>query len=776
MAFIWWQTIAVAVICLLSSTRHRAMGSDEADLTSPVPDSTAHTKLTLTLTESGSTGTAVADEHQLPGTVDGSERETSLPPGCVPTRVRSPQALPGFTQTSSRSLERDSIAESQVEGNTDMLPRSKEMGSLIHRDGSSSNLELSAYPSILTSGQSLDNGTDDDALSQYNRLGEGSGDLSVEEPTTSSPRPHNDDLMDEKLSFTCKGKCGLRISFPCGCSAACVVYGRCCEHMARDCPHVLEEGHSKFRHLLTSQFFCDEDSVLKITSCPLQTEEPKALPESVLREVSEVITHHGNTSNETTAEKLHKAMWLSAPVTEKIYGFTFINKSILDCHITHTRFFTWELVLEYKYQTPLSLDDFEPLLERKNKYEPRFLATPLLSHLCARKVVRTCKNSTDSDLGSYFREKCHESSISLVRNSFNVVYPVYYANRFCAFCNEGMHTDLQLHQTNRFYHTVRALLTKVFVSGNNEYSFKGVSSLALQQPLSWFVVKCRTSEVSPARGQWSEPVSSVPEEQSVCDVICSGETFTLSHDGMCKARHTSFVALADDGLPPLCDAAFPQLAEFFTCGIKHMLPNQQHVDFHPTTVSVQFDTRANKILYLLKLQIDRPTPEATNITEVLNNFPVFAFLSNTFQKFRISEKICSGRDKENNNVESYAKTVSTMPLSRLHVSEDPHIPLEWFQDSPESERQNKTTICASLSTLTTDDGRIPSLHLLCSDNILLDDDVEMITAFNRSGCWDVLTNFKTSNGGPGRSTHRSKQSLWLRYLVLTFLLLYKNLR
>ena len=57
--------------------------------------------------------------------------------------------------------------------------------------------------------------------------------------------------LDERLTFTCRGRCGLEISFPCGCSPVCVVYGTCCDDIALDCPQVFEEGWSRFGHLVS---------------------------------------------------------------------------------------------------------------------------------------------------------------------------------------------------------------------------------------------------------------------------------------------------------------------------------------------------------------------------------------------------------------------------------------------------------------------------------------------------------------------------------------------
>ncbi|GFN93795.1 hypothetical protein PoB_002030100 [Plakobranchus ocellatus] len=57
------------------------------------------------------------------------------------------------------------------------------------------------------------------------------------------------------LQDNASGRCGKKISFPCSCSAACVIYGTCCDNMAQDCPHVWEERRSSFNLIRTLDYF-----------------------------------------------------------------------------------------------------------------------------------------------------------------------------------------------------------------------------------------------------------------------------------------------------------------------------------------------------------------------------------------------------------------------------------------------------------------------------------------------------------------------------------------
>ena len=303
--------------------------------------------------------------------------------------------------------------------------------------------------------------------------------------------------LDERLTFTCRGRCGLGISFPCGCSPVCVVYGTCCDDMALDCPQVFQEGWSRFGHLVGVDIFCGENFVSQIASCPraagyggsqqdngpLRTVRPeehensgennstefastssdvrhhafqngliqnsKALGKnsSDLNLLSENVPRVDAKSNQTTIEKFDNALLMAALVTDAETGFTFVNKSIYDCHrMSGDSFHLWSLRLEYRYASPLSLDDLEPLLNFNSMYLPMFNERLLFPHLCIQNVIRNCSDVFDAELpDDDYKGKC-ENSTSLVISTGSEMRR--YANRFCAYCNEGYHDRLRLEKKN----------------------------------------------------------------------------------------------------------------------------------------------------------------------------------------------------------------------------------------------------------------------------------------------------------------------------------------
>ncbi|GFO44372.1 hypothetical protein PoB_007087700 [Plakobranchus ocellatus] len=207
-------------------------------------------------------------------------------------------------------------------------------------------------------------------------IGISTGDISGSMPQMNSFRP------DVTLTFTCKGRCGMEILFPCSCSASCVVYGTCCDNMTQDCPHIWEEGMTRFDNLLRAYTICYENFVYMISSCPKSPRKNADRKEVIIpttrepvlknvRNISEsqspifdtVVTtsdtkdviglnsaefsRSGGDIQESIVEKLRNIL-SAAPVTDSDTGFTFINKSIYDCNnMSQNNALTWSVESAY---------------------------------------------------------------------------------------------------------------------------------------------------------------------------------------------------------------------------------------------------------------------------------------------------------------------------------------------------------------------------------------------------------------------------------------------
>ncbi|GFO50717.1 hypothetical protein PoB_007722200, partial [Plakobranchus ocellatus] len=243
--------------------------------------------------------------------------------------------------------------------------------------------EFSACDSIVaTNNRRSENGTDNNgtevssaAHGYYlnNRRSENRTDLYGDEPSLSlrehpqdnnnlypRPFPGMDDI-DHSLIFTCEGRCGEKLSFPCSCTATCVVYGSCCDNITQDCPEVWQEGWARFEHITRADLVCDENLVYQISSCPSPVKEAVIGGERWLANIKKRMLKKVNVSSPSSSgvsaffnkdfiridssssaesdmdtqgslyQRLKKALLL-APVTDSESGLTFSTRAIYDCN------------------------------------------------------------------------------------------------------------------------------------------------------------------------------------------------------------------------------------------------------------------------------------------------------------------------------------------------------------------------------------------------------------------------------------------------------------
>ncbi|KAK3771220.1 hypothetical protein RRG08_053363 [Elysia crispata] len=613
---------------------------------------------------------------------------------------------------------------------------------------------------------------------------------------------------DQRLDFSCRDRCGKEISFPCACSAKCVVYGTCCEGMARDCLHILEEGRSRFGHLLTSDFFCDQESIYKIASCPalgkkLEDQQERdsptkrtALPFETDNHdrghLHSLVNQSDKDSKETSTtstflsrnsppsddylqgqamERLNKALILSAPITDVTSGFTFVNKSIYDCHnLPNASPVTWSLRLEYMHETPVSLNDFIPLLKERNSYTPLFNQQIFVPHLCIYGVVKSCKNFRDGQSpDESFRQKClNNTDTAVVYSDYG--NRVFYANRFCAYCNKGLHYDLMLHRSNQANIKRIHLHLLMSLTVDAKYELQVVQGVS-RTSVSWVGGQCTISEAPTGQGGSSQ-VSSRLQDQTRCVTQCEGKDFTLKPDGMCKSPHSALVAIADDGLSPLCPSAISRFANFIICGLKLLSPSLKHADFHTPTALLQFDTKTQQNLYVVTLYMDLIKLPADMfyddmVTDFLQTFNSLSLLANSFRDYRLSHAVCTGRENERVMPGQHSQTVSSRSLDDLlqfYSLYNETRQLRWTGDGQE----NGSTVCSSTiySHLKKAVFHEPIYLFVCANTADFTRFEASEQALGRSKCFDYLTESVVKNSS-GRSITNSSadMSIVTRFVI-----------
>ncbi|GFO35251.1 hypothetical protein PoB_006175600 [Plakobranchus ocellatus] len=606
--------------------------------------------------------------------------------------------------------------------------------------------------------------------------------------------------LDLSLTFTCQGRCGKKISFPCSCSATCVIYGTCCDNMAQDCPHVLEEGLTRFDLIRTSDFICDQNSIYTIVSCPV-VERNEMKPETSNKQMSreeteslkiqnQLLSNLDTTEqrqnvvgdNSTSAIEPEKtrtdsitnrllAALSAAPVTDSDTGLTFINKTVYNCNkMSESKALYWAVLLNYSYTSPTKLEDFVQH-QILNKYRPTFNKVILTDHICIRNLKKTC-NQTD-DIGEYSRifvEKCLESSNAVVLSYTPPSF--YYRNQFCAFCNDGRYSKYRLHLSNNVQLTSSPFQVLMTLT-EDTFSLKKVNHGFEIFRIPWSQAKCPIH----AEGTVEQVIKAEKSDQDSdiqCSVSCDDPNFTLRSDGMCKAPHGALVAIADDGLTALCPEAVEGLAQFLACGLKQEIENLKNADFSAPSVSVVFDSNLNRSLYVVRLHFALPHPgrmffshDESDITE---NFYLVTLLVKSFHHYRISQKVCPLREEGKKNTE--LKVITSLSLIEFWLSRNVKIRkvMEEFR-GPIVDDQNKTTVCVTQTVYCHKECRnIPNRNdLLCMDDPLHERDSAWIRQFDNSSCFYHFNELKKKAKNKAITLEKDSESFLQCVLSLSFL-------
>ncbi|GFS05698.1 hypothetical protein ElyMa_002944700 [Elysia marginata] len=613
---------------------------------------------------------------------------------------------------------------------------------------------------------------------------------------------------DRGLLFTCRGRCGLEISFPCGCSPSCVVYKTCCNDMEQDCPHIIQEGLDRFGYLMNSEFICSENLVFQVASCPKISKTggenleshmlPTIDPNRELSLLKENHSEYGSslfnqggqcvdqssespglhlsdaqTSNlkVNTIDRFNEALLCSAPITEKTSGFTFANRSILECHkLNSSALSSWSLRLNYSYDTPTSLADVAHLLKAHNSYTPTFDEMILIPHLCIPNVIRTCEHSNGTQTtDEYLAEKCRTST-ALVSSQFDGFS--YYANSYCAFCNHGLHDKIRLHEINEVLTKRLDLHILMTITSGGEYKLKLAKGM-IRASVSWQSARCfiSTSKAALETGV-SSLRTNLGNSETWCQAHCEGNEYILGADGKCKSLHSFLTAVADDGLSPLCASAALRLADFISCGLKSLTTNVifSKADVYTPTVSVHFDTTTKKNLYVIAVYVGLTVPTATmsfdnKMALYFDSLNSLAVLAKSFKKYRLSHSLCGGTERGQGRIQLSPEILSSISVqfaTRLYMPRNKTKFLE-----TKSNQENATTICLTeiYSHLKVHPSKRRFTTFACIDANVFQHDQDRLDALGDSKCSQHLSKTSTARSNSASASTR----LTYKLLVLALL-------
>ncbi|GFO45508.1 hypothetical protein PoB_007201300 [Plakobranchus ocellatus] len=305
----------------------------------------------------------------------------------------------------------------------------------------------------------------------------------------------------------------------------------------------------------------------------------------------------------------------------------------------------WSVASKYTAVSPVMLEDLERL-NFKNQYKLEFDKEIFKAHQCDNNIVETCNQTAGSgEINQILAEKCRERTAIVISKFF------LYRNIFCAYCNQGSHDKYSLYKPEKpiFRHQGFQVLMSLSDSGTiNVRIFKpGVSRVLLPWSHAQCPIPDPNTELSVSPGLIEETANAESDSRDVCSVACQSNYFKSPTDGRCKTQHRAFLAVADDGLPPLCPSAMKGLANFLVCGLKSEVKSLSYADWSSQSVTVVFDASTNKTLYVVKINLDliSITDKIFSVSprDSIQNIYHVALLVKSFKTYRSSLDFAHGR-------------------------------------------------------------------------------------------------------------------------------------
>ncbi|GFN74499.1 hypothetical protein PoB_000100500 [Plakobranchus ocellatus] len=590
----------------------------------------------------------------------------------------------------------------------------------------------------------------------------------------------DDNDIDMDLIFTCEGRCDNKISFPCSCSATCVVYGTCCENLSQDCPRVWEEGQFLFDQIRGSDFVCDADfKIYKIVSCPgfIESKEiGSSNSETPMMRIENVRNTAVNTTPDTkdstvssstslteADKQILEPLWqrlikalTAGPVTDSNTGLTFNSKAIYDClGMSPKTAMPWSVKLRYNTKSPTKLEDVDNF-QTLEEYYPKFDKNIFMAHLCVPDVIDTCELTADLEKVSARNEDKCKNNTAIVISSHS--RRIIYRNRFCAYCNEGRHNRYALLKTNRIPIREPDFFVLMSISESNTFNFALRTQHALaRDAYPWSEAQCSMPDpISFSTGLHVDSRSSESGEPSVCSVTCGHSSFSFGSDGVCRAHHIALLAVADDGLTRLCPSAVTGLAKFLACGLESEIKNLKKADVGASSVAVMFDSTFNKSLYVVKLDMALTERSlfyfSNSVDDTIPNVRNVALLVKSLRHYRLSQTLCP--EMEENIKNDFSKAIQTTSL--FTALEGLFGKVDFFKGmeqlrGPIVDNKTTTTVCVSAVYDITWIEEVDTKYLGCMDDPVYEHGAVWINKFLDSPCFSHFENLQSpgANGAFG---------------------------
>lgn len=530
----------------------------------------------------------------------------------------------------------------------------------------------------------------------------------VTEATQDSENPNVNYISLE----SCRQKCGKIIQMPCSCDLKCLIHNNCCEDMALECSHILEQSHTNYGHMLKSTVECLQIGFFIITGCPGQS---LSISTSQKRTSSQK-------SNDKTALKASDSKSIDRQDSESSNFLLTILKTTLvsdlstgfvyknwDTYLCHANDRSQPLLWHAEYATKYFIDidgvkDQSSYMDKPPRYiPPAQLNESTQASKCIPFTVATCR----PDIALVHPELLLKCSGFISYTTVTVVNMTkYYKNKYCALCSHDLRemgpTNPVLYSDPRRTDFQFSLLVSI-----SQGTFK-LTSYGIHQ-LPWLHAICS--------------IGDSPEQQAMsCQNDGCNTQFEQKPDGTCKELFSVILAVAEDTCP-LRSEDIKALPEFLQCYLTtHVGLDIKEVK-SPTTVA--FDETLRQILYINTFLV---YGEAITILDSSRIFlRTRKFLSQMARTFKYYRQGCTSEHSLSGG--SYTPSLNSTEIKTTLISNE-----ENFLYKEDINKTSMSTMCVYSKRL--NKPSVLPYELVCVQDYTNDTALDNLT----SPCFHVFAN------------------------------------
>ncbi|KAH9500034.1 hypothetical protein Btru_076216 [Bulinus truncatus] len=310
-------------------------------------------------------------------------------------------------------------------------------------------------------------------------------------PSKPNELAHKSWTWQSSITFSCHNRCNKMIPIPspsCSCKVHCLVYRNCCDDFSSECPLLVKQSLSMFRHMLDLPVDClAMSNSLVITGCPQKN----------------IVTNR-IINTDSFFDIIN-----NVPITDNNTGLVFLNMDVYDCNVPkHSNAgVKWKIAMELN-ETSKLVQTFQDYKLHSPLYVPP--RRSMLVNKCIPRSMSVCNTSI------YLQQQCQSFVLYLLLKQ------VIYNSTLCQVCRPSL-THFKMHTQSRKLSALEVLL-----SPDN--------GLLTTQFQSWTIAKCDKSR--------NASLSKADCKFVKCS-ISSG--FYLHFDGSCR-RFTLFHVGLSNGL------------------------------------------------------------------------------------------------------------------------------------------------------------------------------------------------------------------------------------